>query len=195
MCPDYQILSVYVDGELPSPWKEKMEVHLVSCPQCVERLAALKRLSLRSSALRSSDEALESALGAAQERVWQQLSRLEPATGVAWTQRPRIWRRRVSVPLPAVAAAAAALLVAASLMLTRQTAPQTPDTMTATLSNQGMAVPVVPVSTISEVLQYLGNQDATDTTLIKLPESKSFSSSGEPTLIKAADYSRSENTQ
>jgi hypothetical protein len=191
MCPDHQILSVYIDGELPSPWKEKMEVHLASCPQCVERLTALRRLTLRG----NGDEALESALGAAQERVWQQLSRLEPATGAAWTQRPQIWRRRVSVPLPAVAVAAAALIVTATIMLTQQTASQMPDTMTVTQNPQGMSVPAVPVSTISEVLQYLGNQDATDIMLITLPESKSFSSSGEPTLIKAADYSRSKNTQ
>ncbi|MDR1326736.1 MAG: zf-HC2 domain-containing protein [Treponema sp.] len=191
MCPDHQILSVYVDGELPSPWKEKMEAHLASCPQCVERIAALRRLTLHS----GDDEALEAALGAAQERVWQRLSRLEPATGVAWKQRPGIWRRRVSVPLPAVVAAAAALVVAATLMLTQQTAPQTSDTMTVAQSPQSITVPVVPVSTLNEVLQYLDNQDATDIMLIRLPESKSFSSSGEPALIKAADYSRSKNTQ
>ncbi|MDR1400428.1 MAG: hypothetical protein LBJ41_10935 [Treponema sp.] len=161
-----------------------MEVHLASCPQCIERLVALKRLALRS----SDDGALEAALDAAQERVWQRLSRLEPATSVVRNQHPGIWRRRVSVPLPAVAVAAAALVVAATLMLT-QTVPQTTDTMGVAQS------PLVPVSTINEVLQYLGNQDATDIMLIRLPESKSFSSSGEPALIKAADYSRSKNTQ
>lgn len=191
MCPDHQILSVYVDGELPSPWKEKMEAHLASCPQCVERLAAFGRLTLRS----GDDEALEAALNAAQERVWQRLSRLEPASGAVWKQYPGIWRRRVSVPLPAVAVAAAALIVAATLMLTQQTAQQSSDTMSVAQSPQSMSVPVVPVSTINEVLQYLGNQDATDIMLIRLPESKSFSSSGEPALIKAADYSRSKNTQ
>ncbi|MDR2419576.1 MAG: zf-HC2 domain-containing protein [Treponema sp.] len=191
MCPDHQILSVYVDGELPSPWKEKMEAHLASCPQCVERLAVFRRLTLRN----GDDEALETALDAAQERVWQRLSRLELATDVAWKQRPGIWRRRVSVPLPAVAVAAAALVVAATLMFTQQTAPQSSDTMTVAQSPQSMSVPVVPASTINEVLQYLDNQDATDIMLIRLPESKSFSSSGEPTLIKAADYSRSKNTQ
>ncbi|MDR2536967.1 MAG: hypothetical protein LBC46_01555 [Treponema sp.] len=168
-----------------------MEAHLVSCPQCVERLAALRRLTLRS----GDDEALETALSAAQERVWQRLSRLEPAAGVAWKQRPGIWRRRVSVPLPAIAVAAAALVMAATFMLIQQTAPQTSDTMAVAQSPQSMTVPVVPVSTLNDVLQYLGNQDTTDIMLIRLPESKSFSSSGEPALIKAADYSRSINTQ
>jgi hypothetical protein len=44
---------------------------------------------------------------------------------------------------------------------------------------------------MDEVLRYLGKEDAGDIVIIKLPESKSFSSSGEPALIKAADYSRS----
>jgi anti-sigma factor RsiW len=191
MCPDHQILSVYVDGELPSPWKEKMEAHLASCPQCVERLVALRRLTLRS----GDDQALKMALNAAQERVWQRLSRLKPTEGMVWKQVPGIWRRRVSVPLPAVAVAAAALIMAATLLLSQQTGPQTSDTMTVAQSPQSMGVPVVPASTINEVLQYLGNKDATDIMLIRLPESKSFSSSGEPALIKAADYSRSNNTQ
>ena len=30
-CPDKDLYSAYVDGELQSPWKEKIEAHLVSC--------------------------------------------------------------------------------------------------------------------------------------------------------------------
>ncbi|GHU05470.1 hypothetical protein FACS1894147_11680 [Spirochaetia bacterium] len=45
MCPDRQILSLYHDDELPSPWKEKLESHVASCPACAARLAQYRDLS------------------------------------------------------------------------------------------------------------------------------------------------------
>ncbi len=35
-CPDTDLYSAYVDGEIPSPWKEKLEEHLASCASCRE---------------------------------------------------------------------------------------------------------------------------------------------------------------
>ena len=34
ICPDTSLYSAYVDGEVPSPWKEKLEEHLASCEKC-----------------------------------------------------------------------------------------------------------------------------------------------------------------
>lgn len=36
-CPDSDLFSAYVDGEVPSPWKEKLEAHATSCPECAKR--------------------------------------------------------------------------------------------------------------------------------------------------------------
>lgn len=33
-CPDTDLYSAYVDGEIPSPWKEKIEKHLSGCEKC-----------------------------------------------------------------------------------------------------------------------------------------------------------------
>jgi len=44
MCPDPQLLSIYMDGELPSPWKEKMEGHLSECSECMEKFKSFKHL-------------------------------------------------------------------------------------------------------------------------------------------------------
>jgi hypothetical protein len=46
---------------------------------------------------------------------------------------------------------------------------------------------MVPASDLSGILQYLGD-DSPDIVIIRLPESRSFMSSGEPAIIKAADY-------
>jgi len=70
VCPDRQLLSVYFDGELPSPWKEKMEAHIAGCPACGRRLEEYRRASLGKVAGEGDAE-----MEAARERVWQKLER------------------------------------------------------------------------------------------------------------------------
>jgi hypothetical protein len=91
--------------------------------------------------------------------------------------------------------AAAALCLAGALALNRQAGNPAAEAAVAPPSRSITAAPMPPVSTINEVLQYLGSQEAAEIMLLRLPESKNFSSSGEPVLIKAADYSRSGNAQ
>ncbi|MDR1956137.1 MAG: zf-HC2 domain-containing protein [Treponema sp.] len=182
MCPDYQMLSVYLDRELPAPWKEKMELHLQSCPACSAKLERFRNCS----------EALGKqpiGVAVAQDRVWQHIAQWEPKTW-GWKRSQTIWRRTFTVPLPAVAAGAAFLIIAFALTLLRQPAATPPqqDTMASgeLMHMQG----IIPTSDIHEVLQYLGNQDMTDMVIIRLPETSNFSGSGEPTILRAADYSR-----
>jgi hypothetical protein len=52
-----------------------------------------------------------------------------------------------------------------------------------------MEVQTIPVADMNGVIQYLGNDDTADIVIIRLPESKSFMSFGEPAIVKAADYS------
>jgi hypothetical protein len=179
MCPDRQLLSVYLDGELPSPWKEKLESHLARCPDCRREL---ERYRL------AGDTAEQSRVEAAKERVWRKLEERRRSGGGG---RPvSVWRRRVSVPLPA-AVAAAALFIAAAFFFTRGGGEPAaiPGMLLAT--EEDLETPgILPVSDIKGVLQYLDGGDSADILILRLPESRSFISSGEPAIIKAADYSR-----
>jgi hypothetical protein len=191
------MLSVYLDGELPSPWKEKMETHLALCASCRDRLEAYREMSR---GLKKADAAPagpdaspaakisagEAGLEAAKDRVWLRIQRLE--TGDARRRPAReLWRRSVSIPLPAAAAAAVILFTALAVLLFRQN--------TAAPSMQDMAAAgidldvrgIVPVSDMHGVLQYLGDKDTGDIVILRLPESRNFMSSGEPTILKAAD--------
>lgn len=47
ICPDKDLYSVYVDGELPSPWKEKLEAHLNDCAECRAVVNSYRNLSLK----------------------------------------------------------------------------------------------------------------------------------------------------
>jgi hypothetical protein len=211
MCPDRQILSVYFDGELPSPWKEQLESHLRSCPGCRAALEQIQRISafMTGNEAAGSDTsavtaetpaapatpALLAVTAAAQERVWRNLvghgeaperGRPDRLPG----RRERLWGRSVWIPLPVAAAAAALLIITLTLTVfnfTGRSGQEQDSAMGMNLDLQG----ILPVSDMNGVLQYLGNEDTGDIMIIRLPESKSFMSAGQPTIIKAADYSRS----
>ncbi|GHU06888.1 hypothetical protein FACS1894151_00420 [Spirochaetia bacterium] len=198
MCPDRQMLSLYCDQELPSPWKEKLEAHLVSCGSCRE---ALEKYQSLSAGLISgfSPGSLSDAGDSPEERVWQRLS-LEieapgkqpfirrPSIKQPSIKQPPLWQRSIPVPLP-VAAAAAAILVlafAATFMQRPGTVNQVSDSALAFGADGETAA---EFSDMNGVLRYLGEDDASE--VIRLPESRNFSSSGAPRLIKASDYSGS----
>jgi hypothetical protein len=206
MCPDRQILSVYLDGELPSPWKEKMEHHLASCPLCRKTVETWKRLS---GEMRMEEDP------AAGARVWERIRRrIEDAEGTgrflagegravislpadSYSPAPgNLWRRRVILPFPAaaaMAAAAAAMVLALGSMIFKPSrTPVIPTSAISSLETAGIDMElnnIRPVSDVSGVLQYLESTDSNDIVIIRLPESRSFQSAGEPKMLRAADYS------
>ena len=187
-CPDYQLLSVYHDGELPSPWREKLENHLAGCPDCNARLETYRRISQE---VTQPDAA---ALDEARERVWQ---RLEQSAGSVRNYRrlypAKIWQRRISVPLPAAAVAAVLLVVLTFVWVRRAPESGAVSGMAFAAEAQIDTPEIIPVSDMESVLQYLSSRDNGEMLIIRLPESRNFYNYGEPAMIKAADYSR--NTQ
>lgn len=184
MCPDRQLISLYKDGELPSPWKEKLESHLAICPDCSKRLAAYHRVSEFLQDQRINEETV----GEAQKRAWKNLSRALPQTERITAKHQ--WKHPVVLPLPvAIAALIVVALVATfiSPFIMRQSSANTQSIAKINTEVSG----VIPVSDINGVLQYLENQAASaDIVIIKLPDSSSFIPSGQPELIRAVDYQR-----
>ncbi|MDR1211672.1 MAG: zf-HC2 domain-containing protein [Spirochaetaceae bacterium] len=197
MCPDHEVLSVYLDGELPSPWKEKMERHLAECAACRARLDAYKEVSrILDSAPAGQDGAFADRLASAQARVQERLGEkfgksayAPPAASLVLEEGRRlsVWRRSLSIPFPAAAAALLLILAAAFLASRPLFTPPRQEAIAGIESEEG----IIPVSDMSRALQYLGDQDNDrDIVIIRLPESRNFTGSGEPTLIRAVDYSR-----
>ncbi|MDR2719074.1 MAG: zf-HC2 domain-containing protein [Treponema sp.] len=186
LCPDRQLLSVYFDGEMPSPWKEKMESHIAGCDQCARQLETYRRIS-------GADDG--EAAEAARERVWQ---KLEQRTGMAaWPSAvrdraamPAVWRRRLSIPLPAAAAAVVLFVALAFLVVLRITEPAENSGMTIASETEFDGPDIIPVSDMENMLQYLGSRDNGEIIILRLPESRNFVNYGEPAIIRAADYSR-----
>jgi hypothetical protein len=188
MCPDRQILSVYLDGELFSPWKEKMENHLASCPQCREKIEAWRRLPVLLGEIPDAGEA--------RDRVWERIASRGASQSpvlVPWGKSVRpfagIWQQRVPLPFSAaLAAVAAALAIVFTTILMKQPGNIPSISDLPVVAGMDMNIQgIVPVSDMNSVLQYLESTDNGEIMIIRLPESRKFMNAGEPKIIKA-DY-------
>ncbi|MDR1306355.1 MAG: zf-HC2 domain-containing protein [Treponema sp.] len=177
MCPDRQILSVYFDGELESPWREKLERHLEGCPECRDRIEAYR--TVRRRFFPSITEGVTTDSG---ERVWEKMTiAIRPGR-----VRSKFWSGSISVPLPVAAAAGLIMVLAMAALITlRQPVRPAPDPQLAGVEMQDMT----PVSDMATLLQYLGSESSPDMVIIRLPD-KTFTNAGEPQMLRAADYSR-----
>jgi hypothetical protein len=174
MCPDEQLLSVYLDNELPEPWASKLKTHLELCDSCKLKYQALEQIS---SLLKDDTE--DSA--PVSERIWQRLEQ----TAETLPPIPRIWRKPVYLPLP-VAVAAAFVFALLSFIVLRGGNTKTPAIMTELRTNVEQSI---PVNSMAEVLQYLDAQGSqTEVIVVRLPETQTFTPIGQPELIKAVDY-------
>jgi len=171
------MLSVYLDGELPSPWKEKLEKHVSGCPECSGLIREYQNASLVPATGEEAD------LSAAGERVWQRLD-ASMKRGRMFPRRRAIWRRNVSLPVPV----AAALLVVALAFAWMQW-PSDADEMAGVIFASDNEFDV-PVHDIESVIEYLIARSGSEMLILRLPETQSFVSNGEPAIIRAADYSR-----
>ena len=188
MCPDRQLLSVYFDGELPSPWKEKMEGHLAACPSCRQRLEEYGRLSI------GPEPGEAAAIAEARDRVWKSFEpRISPVRSAArmTALSGGLWQHRLSIPIPAAAAIAVLFIALALVLITRQPNSAARQPLVIASETDFDAAGIIPVASMDEVLQQLvGGRDNGEVLIIRLPESRNFVSYGEPAIINAADYSR-----
>jgi len=207
MCPDRQIISLYHDGELPSPWKGKLEAHLETCAECRTILAGYKNLE---GYLHDFSQETEQA---ASERVWKKLAnyvgdnivsnaipdfpenaatiRAKAAERGVFS-RKKVWNRTISLPLPAAAAAVLIVIGFLTFMVWGNRNRPLPDqSPIASVTNIGFDEQgILDIQDMNDVLQYLASQDKIEFMVIQIPERWNFSRSGEPALINAADYSR-----
>lgn len=119
-CPDSDLYSALLDGEVPSPWKEKLMAHMENCPACERRYGQYERIreGLRASAtLPEPDEAwLEASYRRLSERTREQSAPSTLRRGISRAQ--NAWARRtVRMPLPALAAVLAAAVVLPSSLV------------------------------------------------------------------------------
>lgn len=178
MRPDRMVLSAYLDGEVPERFVPEIRSAIANDNEVRAEYEELLGLQRRLDTKPPVD------LAASAERSWQVVS-----ARVAERKPERdVWHRRVTLPLPALAAAATLVLALAGVLLwTLLPGANEPDTSLA----QGNDVDVtirVDGSDMDHVLQWLVDQNMLGEVNIELPEQR-FQIVGEPVFVKQADYS------
>lgn len=96
MCPDSKLLSAFYDGEVSSPWKERIEEHLAACESCRE---IIKSYEEQSSILQSAPEPSYSSTFSDLEHMIRQRNTVEVSSTHHFANR---WS---AIPMAAAAAA------------------------------------------------------------------------------------------
>ncbi|HVO40913.1 MAG TPA: zf-HC2 domain-containing protein [Spirochaetia bacterium] len=179
MCPDRQIISAYLDGEIEAPWDKAIAEHLASCVACrslYDRMAETKR------ALRE-DPVVD--VQGSMERVRRQLrERVRPVV-----REPAVWARRVSLPLPLAALAAALLLFFGITLAITQFRPRIGLVRITKAPAGGTEIQIsAPISELETLLKTVGAEDAAREDVIVLPKNVRLLPVGEPRMGKAAEF-------
>jgi hypothetical protein len=101
-CPDLDLYSAYIDGEVPSPWKEKLEAHLASCPSCKAKVEGYRGLRTALTAHAASPRMPD--LDASFARLCARRGELAAVREVHRVHYPEWARFSVKIPLTALAA-------------------------------------------------------------------------------------------
>jgi negative regulator of sigma E activity len=189
MCPDRELLSAYVDGEVPSPWRERIAEHLASCPDCA---AVAEGYSALGEAIRSEAPSGEAeALARVRARLEARLAGADAGPSAA-ASRPALWTRSVRLPLPVAAAAALVVLAAGGAATTLALGQRRGSPAFAAVAAPGaiatsaISSPAAQPTSMDELLRYLDAHDAQVTITMNLPTGTRFDDSGEPVIIRAS---------
>jgi hypothetical protein len=182
-CPNPDLLSAFFDGEVESPWVEKIQEHVEACNRCQE---VMERLRFVHKVLLADEEpSLEGALERTRKRLpSRRSSRL-------WPRHP-LWRARIGVPLPAIAAMFLVFLGMGGLLIFLGTRPNFPFM---SIKRQPSGVTEVqvaaPIEDLEQLLKSLDQEPGNQQIVITLPEDTEFLKFGEPKMLRADEYIRS----
>jgi hypothetical protein len=200
MCPDESLLSAYIDGEVPSPWKEKMESHFGACPVCSTRLAEFRKLDAGLQELLPSD--VESELAAARARIEADLrfdladavqaktESIAPKTRTSRRMRESRNRsgmaRKVAIPMPVLAASFFVLIFAAGLLIGGKVlVGNKPQSMASASSASGTIQ--VGSGSMDSINQYWASLKSDQGVTITMPSEVSFEPIGDPVIMTYTD--------
>ena len=195
MCPDRDLVSAYIDGEVPSPWKERLEEHFASCTECAALATRYRELGQALCAQGAEAAALVAAKERGRVRLDGLLSSAPEGSSGGLRHAaaqlhavPRLRNRTISLPIPI--AAAAAILVLLLGGTTAALALRTNAKGSAVQAAVASGVIALPAKTqaqpasMDELLRYLDSSDGQITLTINLPSSTTFGSAGKPVIMR-----------
>jgi anti-sigma factor RsiW len=185
MCPDRDLVSAYTDGEVPSPWRERLEEHMASCRDCAALAASYAKLS---ESLRVEEEPGEAAaLARGRERLDALLAEMPvslPQAVPRFSGLRAVFGRSVSLPLPFAAAVALLVLILGGATTVLAFKPERGDSMQQVASGEIDSHLAKPAS-MEELLHYLNSSDGQVQLTINLPSGATFGSTGKPVIMRS----------
>ena len=186
MCPDNALLSAFHDGEVTSPWKEKVEAHLQECESCrklLEGMEAQSRL-LQDDAEPEYESSFEDL---------QKLIRHKENTGDARNI------REFRLPLMPIAAAAAAVMAFfMGFLMAGTPGPAASFTDIPLAVSEGWSVPpgdlMIPGEDIEAMLSMIEQGESSmfdQETSMELPVDLNLALIGDSELVRTASFSGS----
>ena len=178
MCPDRSLWSAFADGEVPSPWKERMELHAAGCTRCANALAEYRALgaALRADPPAGDMRALEAACAGTARALDDRLRARAAAKGSF----VRIWSGSLRVPVPVAMAAALTVIIMAGLAFGIAGAPgrrQLQATQEVLAAN---------ADALDQLVRYLDERGTgSQAVVIRLPEGSSYATTGEPVILSS----------
>jgi predicted anti-sigma-YlaC factor YlaD len=181
MCPDREILSAYLDGEIGAPWNRAIAEHVASCRRCQEQFARLEqtRRVLQEEPLLDWEEPMERVRRAI-------ISRVPPVRGMA-----PVWRRHVLVPMP-IAAFAAILVLGLGIALAVSLGRANIGFVRITKAPAGGTEYqfAIPADKVEALLKSVGGGDSSTESVMTLPKHVRLIPVGEPRMGRAAEFPR-----
>ena len=172
MCPNEQILSAYVDNELPERFRIEIFEHIDTCTRCskyIDRLHAVSRSIQHLNVNRMAEEA--------KYKTWRNIHKR-----LLERNRPSVFNRYVRIPMPLIIAAAAVLVISGIFGLVFSAMPLEK-------YHQNMPIAEIPTFTdMDELLTFLESYQHAGSINMKMPEEPVFLLLSKPTLIHEADY-------
>ena len=177
-CPSKDVLSAYYDGELLAAWRARVEDHLQRCSACRDGLLEFSRLR---EALVAEDEPHFVDAMARTRNVLALQGRGAPP-------RPRLWYRRVSVPVPIAALAAAAVfLFGLGMFASLSRRPSSTVRFTAAPTGHTQFEIEGDPEDVSRLLQALNHESPNRIVTFDIPADIQLVRMGEPALRPALD--------
>ncbi|MFP4383014.1 MAG: anti-sigma factor family protein [Spirochaetia bacterium] len=176
MCLDNELISAYMDGEVPQPWKDKIKDHLADCSGCRHKAEKYRQVdALISLSNQISEDRVAASKASVKAKIHGQLKYAK------WESKS-VWNKTVSVPIPVAAAAVILMLMLAGFLtlvgVSGTKSPHLGDNLNITLNPEDVEILLKALQTHEGEI------------VIELPEEPQFRYLSEPELIKASDQER-----
>lgn len=186
MCPDKQVLSAYVDGEVSGKYEQIILDHCNDCEECTETLHFYR--SLKENLVQISTPDIPLSQARVYDRIKAEIREEEKHRQKIFSLRD-FWRESISLPAPMVAFSTILFFVLLGGFIVSLNISKT--TGIASLGPSTPSRVEIDAGSLEELSKYFEAESISIQIKMKLPEDSHFEIVGEPQFLREADFHKS----